>query len=33
MKCQFIVAGAISAVITSGLAGTICAESTKDAAL
>jgi sporulation protein YlmC with PRC-barrel domain len=32
MKCQFIVAGAISAVITSGLAGTIGAESTKDAA-
>jgi hypothetical protein len=33
MKCQFIAAGAISAVITSGLAGTICAESMKDAAL
>ena len=33
MKCQFIAAGAISAVITSGLAGTtIGAESMRDAA-
>jgi len=33
MKCQFVAAGVISAVISSGLAWTVCAEPLKDAAL
>jgi hypothetical protein len=33
MKRQFVAAGVISAVISSGLAGTICAQPLKDAAL
>jgi len=33
MKCQFIAAGVISAAISSGLAGTVCAEPLNNAAL